>query len=112
MESIIGNLGVGPQPARKIEMAAAAYPVGPPTWGYDGSLVAKFRYPFQIFFRSDLTSSNLRCFWSSVLVKFGLAIDMTRTFAVLLGALAALLLGLGLLGIDSVVRGPNRRAIN
>lgn len=112
MESIIGNLGVGPQPARKIEMVAAAYPVGPPTWGYDGSLVAKFRYPFQIFFRSDLTSSNLRCFWSSVLLKFGLAIDMTRTFAVLLGALAALLLGLGLLGIDSVVRGPNRRAIN
>jgi hypothetical protein len=41
MRSIVGDLGVRPSDDRKIQMVATAYPVGPPTWGYDGSLVAR-----------------------------------------------------------------------
>lgn len=111
MRSIVGDLSVRPSDDRKIQMVATAYPVGPPTWGYDGSLVARFRYPLQIFFRSDLTSSAMLCFWSSVLLELRLAVNMTRTFAVLLSALAALLLGLGLLSIEFLVRGNSRRAL-
>ncbi len=112
MKSIIGDLGVRPLDARKVEIVAAAYPTGPPTWGFDGSLVARYSWPLRIFFRSDLTSSTMRCFWSSILLRLGLAFRMARTFAILLSALVGLLLGLGLLGVEFVVLNSSRRGVD
>jgi hypothetical protein len=68
--------------------------------------------PLRIFFCSDLTSSTMLRSWSSVLLKLGLPVNMTRTFAILLSALAALGLGLGLLSMEFLIRGNTRRAVN
>jgi len=80
------------------------YARGPPTWGFDGFLIARFRTPFKITFTSDLTSSRVRYIWSLVLLKARYALELMRRFSFSLAAAIVLLLGLGLLGVEYAFR--------
>ena len=114
MKSMTENKGkadLETQSLHNVERAESTYPVGPPSWGYDGSLVARFRWPRRIVFYSDLTSSNMRQFCSSVLLTLVYFLKPTKTFIILLSAMAALFLGMAVLGIESLVRSGNRRLV-